>query len=141
MRANLISGAAVAVFGLVVAAVVWRSSVVSASLAGLAGPVIGGGMIVATLRRQPHTPWAEARDQLTPDRAIAFWKPTCRYCTALRRSLREDSRIVWVNVWVDADANREVRSYNHGDEYTPTVLVRDQVLRNPSADEVRTALG
>ena len=141
MRANLVSGAVVAVLGLVVAVVIWRSSVVAASLAGVAGLVIGGGMIVATLRREPHTPWAAARDQLATDRAVAFWKPTCRYCTALRRALRDDTRIVWVNVWVDSEANREVRSHNRGDEYTPTVLVGDQVLRNPSADEVRTALG
>lgn len=135
------SGAAVAIFGLVVATVIWRSSAVFASLAAAVGLLIGGWVIVATLRRLPHTPWSEAREQVTSDRAVAFWKPTCRYCTALRRSLRDDSRVVWVNVWVDAEANREVRGYNHGDEYTPTVLVGDRVLRNPSAEEVRAALG
>jgi mycoredoxin len=71
---------------------------------------------------------------------VIFWKPTCTYCTRLRRTLRDDSGIVWVNVWVDQEANREVRRHNGGDEYTPTALVGARVLRNPTAADVRSTL-
>ena len=57
-----------------------------------------------------------------------------------KRQLADDERVVWVNVWRDDDANHRVRELNDGAEYTPTVLVGDTVLRNPSAAAVREAL-
>lgn len=44
------------------------------------------------------------------------------------------------NVWKDEAANAAVRAVNHGDELTPTALIGDEVLRNPSAKEVLAAL-
>lgn len=90
--------------------------------------------------------WAEARHHLDGGGAVGLWRPGCGYCDRLRRALGADTRIAWVNVWQDADANRVVREHNNGDEYTPTVLVAGPgdepvVLRNPSPAEVQAALG
>ena len=71
---------------------------------------------------------------------MVFWKPGCRYCERLLLALRGDDRITWVNVWQDQDANAVVRSLNDGNELTPTALVGEQVLINPSADQLREAL-
>ena len=80
------------------------------------------------------------KEQAADGRAVVFWKPTCSYCTRLRKAFGDDNRIVWVNVWVDLLANREVRRHNGGDEYTPTALVGNRVLRNPTAAELQSAL-
>lgn len=45
-----------------------------------------------------------------------------------------------MNVWADDEANALVRSVNGGDELTPTVLVGEMVLRNPSAAELAAVL-
>jgi mycoredoxin len=140
MKRNIWSAAVCLLAALILAAMVWRSSIAAAMVTAAIGLAVGGGMLIATLRRQPHTPWSTARNQLAPDRAVILWKPTCGYCTRLRHALRADDRVLWVNVWVDQDGNREVRRHNGGDEYTPTALIGDQVLRNPSADQVRSAL-
>ena len=69
-----------------------------------------------------------------------LWKPGCLYCERLLRQLRSDDRMTWVNVWRDEAANAQVRAVNGGDELTPTVLLGDQVLRNPTAAELREHL-
>ena len=52
----------------------------------------------------------------------------------------DDPRVTWVNVWADPEANAAVRTHNDGNELTPTALVGDRVLVNPSADALRAAL-
>lgn len=71
---------------------------------------------------------------------MVLWKPGCLYCERLLLHLRSDSRVTWVNVWQDDKANAQVRAVNNGDELTPTVLLGDQVLRNPTAAELRERL-
>lgn len=93
-----------------------------------------------TYRTDPHTPWPRARDLVAPGHAVVLWKPTCLYCESLLRTLRRDPRITWVNVWVDAEANAAVRALNGGNELTPTVLVGDEVLRNPAAARITERL-
>ncbi|NLE97934.1 MAG: hypothetical protein GX596_08090 [Propionibacterium sp.] len=92
------------------------------------------------LRRGRHTPWVVADARRGPGHAVVFWKPGCMYCERLLRALRRDHDITWVNVWRDSAANAELRRLNDGNELTPTALVGDRVLRNPSADELRSAL-
>ncbi|TDE94979.1 hypothetical protein EXU48_09395 [Occultella glacieicola] len=114
---------------------------------GDANPWVVGAVAVAGLflvallaRRGRHTPWRAAAHTLGSGKAVVLWKPGCVYCERLLHDLRGDDRITWVNVWADKDANAEVRRLNNGDELTPTVLVGDQVLRNPSADQLRARL-
>ena len=102
--------------------------------------VVGIGLIVLTGRRGRHTSWEVARGQVGPGLAVVFWKPGCMFCEQLLRALGKDERITWVNVWVDKEANAEVRRLNNGDELTPTVLLGEHVLRNPSAQELRGLL-
>lgn len=104
--------------------------------------ILGIGALLGwfMLRRGRHTPWEEARERLAPGHAVVFWKPGCIYCERLLRALGDDRHITWVNVWKDEAANVELRRHNNGDELTPTALVGDAVLRNPSADELRAAL-
>ena len=71
---------------------------------------------------------------------MVFWKPGCMYCERLLHAMGRDARVTWVNVWVDQDANDEVCRLNNGDELTPTAVVGDRVLRNPSAEELNEAL-
>jgi mycoredoxin len=87
---------------------------------------------------QPRGHWLTTRSQ--PDERSCSGKPTCSYCTRLRKALRHDDRVIWVNVWVDSAANAEVRRLNGGDEYTPTAIIGDRVLRNPTAALVRSTL-
>lgn len=101
---------------------------------------VGGALTVSLLRRGRHTPWATARERVAPGHAVVFWKPGCRFCTALMRQMGDDERVTWVNVWVDREANAEVRLHNNGDELTPTALVDAVALRNPGADELRAVL-
>lgn len=102
---------------------------------------VGIGLAVFMLRRGRHTPWSRAKESIAPGHAVVFWKPGCMYCERLLRRLKDETRITWVNVWRDAEANAELRRHNDGNEYTPTALVGDDVLRNPSVDELRAALG
>lgn len=91
-------------------------------------------------RRGRHTPWPRAIATLAPGRALVLWKPGCLYCERLLLQLGGDPRVIWVNVWRDEDAQARVRAVNRGDELTPTVLVGEDVLRNPTAQELRDRL-
>lgn len=94
-----------------------------------------------SLRRGRHVPLAQAEARMASGgRAMVLWKPGCPYCERLQRALRDREDVTWVNVWVDEEANRLVRRLNDGDEYTPTALVGERVLRNPTADQIREAL-
>ncbi len=98
--------------------------------------VVGLGFLAFSARRGRHTPWAKARQLVGPGHAVVFWKPGCMYCERLLRAIGRDDRVTWVNVRVDKDANAEVRRLSNGDELTPTVLVGERVLRNPSVEEM-----
>jgi len=102
---------------------------------------VAGLLVTALLaRRGRHTSWSATAPRLASGAAVVLWKPGCVYCERLLLALRGDPRIVWVNVWADREANAEVRRLNHGNELTPTVLIGGDVLRNPTADEVRAGL-
>lgn len=107
---------------------------------GLAALLAAAAFSWFSLRRGRHMPLAQARERAQDESAIALWKPGCVYCERLQRALRHRDDVAWVNVWADDDAQRLVCSLNGGDEYTPTVLVGEDVLRNPSAADVERAL-
>jgi glutaredoxin-like protein len=79
-------------------------------------------------------------DEQTP-RMILYWRPGCGYCVRLARALDAmDVEPELHNIWEEPDAAAFVRSVNRGNELVPTLVVGDQVLSNPSADQVRAAL-
>lgn len=110
--------------------------------------VVGGVLITLAIlavtawsrRRGRHTSWPRASAQLAAGRALVLWKPGCLYCERLLLQLRKDSRITWVNVWRDEEAQQQVRAVNGGDELTPTALIGEDVLRNPTARDLRERL-
>lgn len=91
-------------------------------------------------RTRPHVSWEQAQRDLADGKAVVFWKPGCAFCEFLLLQLGREKRVTWVNVWKDEAANAAVRAVNNGDELTPTALIGDEVLRNPSAKEVLAAL-
>lgn len=135
--------AALAVAAMAALVVGWTLS--RTSLAAGVGAGSGGVALVVAyaawaLRRGRHTPWPEAQAGVVPGRAVVLWKPGCPFCERLLRDLGDDPRITWVNVWEDRQANQRVRELNDGNEYVPTALVGDTVLRNPSSSELAAAL-
>lgn len=124
----------------VLTAVLGRSNLGVGIAVGVVMLACLGALLLATFRTGRHVPWAEAQRRVEPGHAVVLWKPTCGYCERLLRSIGQDPRVTWVNVWIDKDANATVREHNDGDELTPTVLIGDAVLRNPSAAEVDRAL-
>ena len=91
-------------------------------------------------RRGHHTPYNQAQQRIADDHVVVLWKPGCAYCERLLVQLRDASGITWVNVYEDPEGDAKVRSVNGGDQLTPTALVGDEVLRNPSAAELRALL-
>ncbi|ATG50773.1 hypothetical protein CFK38_03980 [Brachybacterium vulturis] len=132
--------ALVAVAILAMAAVMAMDDLRQGIIAGVLGALVLAGAAVWSGRRGRHTPWARAEARISPDHAVVLWKPGCLYCERLLLQLGKDPRVTWVNVWRDEDANARVRAVNGGDELTPTVLLGTQVLRNPSATELREHL-
>lgn len=117
----------------------------------LIGGVVALGLVAWLFRlrlvNRPDASWDQARHALDAGRTVVFWKPGCSHCARLRRELKHDQRILWVNVYRDDEADRRVRDVNEGDLVTPTVLVPTSfvesgtsVMRRPSVDEVRTEL-
>lgn len=88
-----------------------------------------------------HANWDEARADIGPGHAVILWKNGCFFCDMLMEQLADDDRSTWVNIHEDEAAAEYVRSVNDGNELTPTVVIGDEVYRNPDADEVRAALG
>ena len=114
------------------------ATMIASGAAGLAATI---GLGWFSLRRGRHVPLERARALAADDgAAIVLWKPGCGYCEVLLHRLRGRDDIAWVNVWADDEANALVRSVNGGDELTPTVLVGEMVLRNPSAAELAAVL-
>jgi len=74
--------------------------------------------------------------------AEVFWRPGCRYCSALRRELsRQGVPTSWHNIWADEQARQFVRSVNRGSETVPTVRVGSRTLTNPRAAQVSALVG
>lgn len=133
----------VAILALIIVAaagLLGRTNLSAGILGGVVGLALVGAFAWWSLRRGRHVAWAEARRLIGPGHAVVLWKPGCTYCERLLLVLRRDSRVTWVNVWQDADAQTTVCALNDGNEYTPTVLVGDQVLRNPTPGQVRAAI-
>lgn len=109
-------------------------------LVGVLGEIAVLAVALWSGRRGRHTPWPRATEMFAPGRALVLWKPGCLYCERLLVQLGGDPRVIWVNVWRDEDAQARVRAVNRGDELTPTALVGDDVLRDPTAQELRDRL-
>lgn len=84
--------------------------------------------------------WEDAEAETGPGRAVILWKEGCFFCEMLLQELAGDDRMIWVNVHEDDAANARVRELNDGNELTPTVLIGEDVYRNPDATEIREAL-
>lgn len=126
--------------GLTATAVLWPTGTTRAVIGGLFVAVVGVGFVLWSYRAGRHVPLAQA-DAATADAGgYVLWKPGCAYCERLLVQLGGDPRLEWVNVWRDPEANAAVRAHNGGDELTPTAVVGDVVLRNPSAEQLRAAL-
>jgi mycoredoxin len=73
---------------------------------------------------------------------VVYYKPGCRFAARLRvRLKRAQMPYQAVRFGVDPAADEAVRNVNDGDEVSPTVLVGDRYLSNPSIDQIRAALG
>lgn len=125
---------------LVVAVVLWPAGAVRAIIAGVVVAVAGVGFVLWSYRAGRHVPLEHAFAATTDGGGYVLWKPGCAYCERLLAQLGGDERLEWVNVWRDPEANAVVRAHNGGDELTPTAVVGDLVLRNPTAEELRAAL-
>lgn len=125
---------------LVLAIVIGVESLTAGAIVGVLGCLVVLSIGWWSGRRGRHIAWAEASAQIALGRALVLWKPGCVYCERLLLSLGRDPRVTWVNVWQDEQANARVRELNGGDELTPTVIIGDEVLRNPTADEIRALL-
>lgn len=72
---------------------------------------------------------------------VVYWRPGCLSCWGLLRGLeRRGVPHVRRNIWQDDAAAVEVRAATGGDETVPTVKVGPQVLVNPSASQVVSAI-
>jgi mycoredoxin len=68
---------------------------------------------------------------------IVYWRPGCPYCASLRRGLRRIGLPTEeVNIWEDPAAAANVRSFAHGNETVPTVVIGGKPLVNPSVARV-----
>lgn len=71
-----------------------------------------------------------------------YWRPMCGYCEELKSELaRRGVDFASVDIWSDRAQAEVVRSATSGDEIVPTVQVGEEVLVNPSAEEVLAAAG
>lgn len=105
-------------------------------IVAVVGAIVTAAIGWRSLRRGRHTPWAQARESIAPGHAVVLWKPGCRYCERLLRKLGAHPKVTWVNVWHDPEAQAKVCALNGGDEYTPTAIIGDEVLHNPTADDL-----
>lgn len=71
---------------------------------------------------------------------VLYWRPGCRYCSALRRRLRRlGVRTTEVNIWTDPGAAAVVRGVAGGNETVPTVVIGRTALVNPTGAQVLEA--
>lgn len=91
-------------------------------------------------REQLGGPTGSAHVTATP--VTVYWRPGCRYCERLRRTLRRaDVPVDERNIWSDEQAAAFVRSVNGGNETVPTVVIDGRALLNPRPNDVLALLG
>lgn len=131
---------------LAVAGVVFLTveTVASHPVVGIVGAalMLAYGWLISPALFPASADLASAQKQADAGQApLVFWKPGCSYCILLRiRVGRAGHRISWVDSSVDEHARALVRSVNHGDHTTPTVLFRDERRTNPDVGWVRSLL-
>lgn len=78
-------------------------------------------------------PWATRADALAaPDRVAVYVRPGDIWSIRLRLALGNIAKkALWVDAVADPEAEAWVREVNHGDLLTPTVVIGDQLRRNP----------
>jgi mycoredoxin len=70
-----------------------------------------------------------------------YWRPGCAFCLRLRWALAvRRLGAEWVNIWVDDDAARYVRSVADGNETVPTVVIDGHAVVNPPPRHVIAAI-
>ena len=68
---------------------------------------------------------------------VFYWRPGCGFCMMLDRKLGKlDIAVEKRNIWEDPEAAAFVRDHARGNETVPTVAIGDEVLVNPSANDV-----
>lgn len=75
--------------------------------------VIAAGVVLAAYAltylpalRVRSRPFAGAQAHVDAGGVVVFWRPGCRYCMQLLKSLsaQERGRVYWVNIWQEAEA-------------------------------------
>lgn len=70
-----------------------------------------------------------------------YWRPSCPFCSTLRRKLRKAGiAATEVNIWEEPGGAAVLRSIATGNETVPTVVVGDVGLVNPTVSAVLRAL-
>ncbi len=73
----------------------------------------------------------------TTDAIDVYWRPGCGFCMALDRQLnRMAVPMRKRNIWDDPSAAEFVRQHANGNETVPTVHIGEQVLVNPTPNDV-----
>lgn len=124
----------VLVLGLLLVAVVGLSSgVAQQGLVVVVGilAVLGVSAWLSPLRPGKHK---EIEDTaLTRPEVVVLWRPGCAYSARLKRdTARHGVRVSWVNIWRDPEAAAICRRLNGGSEETPTVVVFDRDMPQPT---------
>lgn len=70
-----------------------------------------------------------------------YWRPGCFFCASLERELdRRGLALHKLNIWDEEGHAAVVRGVTGGNETVPTVVVGQESMVNPSADEVVEAV-
>lgn len=79
-------------------------------------------------------PRATRADALAaPDRVAIYYKPADFFCIRLRLALGSIAKkALWIDAVADPVAEAWVREINRGDLLAPTVVIGDQLKRNPN---------
>ena len=71
---------------------------------------------------------------------VVLWRPHCPFCSMLFRAIeRSGLEVETRNIWADDEA-RALLNERIGSETVPSVLVGDELLVNPSIDELVAAI-
>lgn len=71
---------------------------------------------------------------------VVLWRPHCPFCSMLFRAIeREGLEVETRDIWSDDEA-RALLNERIGCETVPSVLIGDELLVNPSIDELLAAL-
>lgn len=93
--------------------------------------VLGVSAWLSPLRPGKHTEIGDTA--LTRPEVVVLWRPGCAYSARLKRdAARHGVRVKWVNIWRDPEAAAICRRLNGGSEETPTVVVVDRDMPQPT---------